>query len=164
MCTQTLFCDLKRLEVRYNRRPPKLLQTESSFMNGSLLLGMFVVSILWVSIVLSLLSLTHYWKIMKYLLSVLNLCDNDNKQINLTDKYVKGRIWWSYFVYNQGHLIAWREKEVEHFIGSGLVVFVLFSFGLVIKSWWLLFAVSFTEEGYECVILYNCVMDIIRDL
>ena len=52
----------------------------------------------------------------------------------------------AYFVYNQGHLIAWREKEVEPFIGSGLVVFVLFSFGLVITSWWLLFAVSFTEE------------------
>ena len=146
MCTQTLFCDMKRLEMRYNRRPLKLLQTESSFMHGSLLLGMFVVSILRVSIVLSLLSLTHNWKIMMYLLSVLNLCDNDNKQINLTDKYVEGRIWWSYFVYNQGHLIAWREKEVEHFIGSGLVVFVSFSFGLVIKSWWLLFAVSFTEE------------------
>ena len=107
---------------------------QSSFMHGSLLLGMFVVSILRVSVVLSLLSLTHNWKIMTYLLSVLNLCDNDNKQINLTDKYVKGRIWWSYFVYNQGHLVAWREKEVEHFIGSGLVVFVLFSFGLVIKS------------------------------
>ena len=30
---------------------------------------------------------------MTYLLSVLNLCDNDNKQINLTDKYVKVRIW-----------------------------------------------------------------------
>ena len=79
--------------MRYNRRPPKLLQTESSFMHGSLLLGMFVASILRVSIVLSLLSLTHNWKIMTYLLSVLNLWDNDNKQINLTDKYVKGRIW-----------------------------------------------------------------------
>ena len=45
--------------MRYNRRPPKLLQTESSFMHGSLLLGMFVASILRVSIVLSLLSLTQ---------------------------------------------------------------------------------------------------------
>lgn len=101
---------------------------------------------------------------MTYLLSVLNLCDNDNKHINLTDKYVKGRMWWSYFVYNQGHVIAWRVKEVEHFIGSGLLIFVLFSFGLVIESWWLLFAVPFTEEGYKCVILYNRIMDIIRDL
>ena len=50
------------------------------------------------------------------------------KQVNLTDKYVKGRIWWFYFLYDQGHLIAWRkrerEREVEHFIGLGLVVFV----------------------------------------
>ena len=53
-------------------------------MHESLHLGIFVVSILRVSTVLSLLSQTHNWKIMMYLLSALNLCDNDNKQINFT--------------------------------------------------------------------------------
>lgn len=121
-CTHSLFSNMKRLEVRYKHRS----QTDSSLLHKSIRLGMFAVSIFRVSIFLSLLSQTHNLKIMMYLLSTLNLSDDDNKQINLTEK-CEGE-FGDFSVYAQDTTYCWRERilsfhwiEIQYF-PSGVLI------------------------------------------
>ena len=117
-CTHSLFSNMKRLEVRYKHRS----QTDSSLLHKSIRLGMFAVSIFGVSIFLSLLSRTHNLKIMMYLLSTLNLSDDDNKQINLTEK-CEGEFGDFSLCTPRTPPIA-GEREFYHFIGLKYNIFL----------------------------------------